>query len=173
MPEARRDSSCFRLAPGALQFIRPPARRWLHPSSGPVHTDEPSLRSGVQCACSWHRSEYKCRPKLAEPPAHAVIKYLSAELHETPNRSPVMASHNHEPDSALHLSRHIAQGADCSGQGRGEPRGNARWRHQSEHCLHCRRIYEASCPDCPADFSLVGVLMAPRQQVYLIFPRND
>lgn len=136
------------VAPGALQFVRPPARRWLHPST--YGRAAPPLRSTFTCL--WHRSVYKFRPKLAETPAHAVIKYLSAELHETPNRSPVMASHNHEPDRAPHLSRHIAQGADCSGQGRGEPRGNARWRHQSDHCLHRRRIYEASCPDCPADF---------------------
>lgn len=56
-----------------------------------------------------------------------------------------MASHNHELDLAPHLPGHIAQGADCSGQGRGEPRGNHHWRHQNDHRLRRRPAYEALC----------------------------
>lgn len=47
---------------------------------------------------------------------HAVIKYLAVVLHETPNRSPVTASHNHNDDDPTEhcISRGIySQYATC------------------------------------------------------------
>lgn len=59
------------------------------------------------------------------------------------------------------LSGHIAQGADCSGQGRGTSLvATLTGDTKTINCLR-RRAYEALCPDGPARPPL---LMAPRQQ---------
>lgn len=126
----------------------------------------PKLRN--TSACPWRRPRCRCRPKPAGPPPHAVIKYLSAELHETPNRRPVTASHNHEPDRAPHLSRYITQGADCGGQGSGEPRAsNAHWQHRTTTACVAAKLTRL-CAQVALRISLSWVPMAPRQQVCAI-----
>lgn len=115
MPDARRDLSCFRVAWELFNSsVHQPDAGCTPALAQCVRTSRPSA---PRYNCSRQPGQGKSRPNPAGPPAHAVIKYLSAALHETPNRSPVMASHNHEPDRAPHLLKYITQDADCGGQG--------------------------------------------------------